>query len=112
MAKRKSLERFDGLNPDDERKLRIAIRQVWSWSYSRRLCIQRATGKDGFARCEECKRKVPKVQPDHIEPIGRFDPKTFIQKCFVPSDQLKALCRSCHGKKTRLENFLRDIGAA
>jgi len=103
MAKRRKIkEKIDGLGADDIRKIRTAIRQVWSWSYPRRLCVERATGKDGFPRCEKCKKKVPKVYPDHIQNVGEVD-AGFIKRMFVSSQFLQALCRSCHGKKTRAE---------
>ncbi len=108
MAKRKQKIKIDGLSPDDMKKLRSAIRQVWSWSTPRKLCIARATGKDGFARCEGCKKKVPKVYPDHIKRVGALD-EGFIKRMFVASKFLQALCRKCHNKKTREENKAAQI---
>lgn len=93
---------IDGLSAKDIKKIRSAIRKVWSWSYPRRLCIARATGPDGFVRCEKCKKKVPKIYPDHVKPVGDVD-GGFITRLFVPSKQLQALCKKCHGKKTRQE---------
>lgn len=101
-GKKVKTEKVDGLSPGDVAKIRSAIRQVWSWSYPRRLCIQRATGKDGFPRCEKCRKKVPKVHPDHILPVGEVD-AGFIRRLFCPSTELQALCGKCHGQKTRSE---------
>lgn len=98
----KTVEKIDGLSPKDVEKIRKAIRQVWSWSYPRRLCIARATGKDGFPKCEQCKKKVPKVYPDHITPVGEVD-SGFIERLFTPSKNLQAICKKCHDKKTREE---------
>lgn len=93
-------EKVDGLGPIDRKKLRTAIRQVWAWSHPRMLCIKRATDPEGFGICEQCKTKVPKVYPDHINPVGPLD-SGFIEKMFVPSGALQALCKKCHAKKTR-----------
>lgn len=99
---KKKLEPVDGLGPKDIERLRSAIRQVWSWSRPRQLCVARATMADGFPRCEKCKQKVPKVYPDHIEPCGDLD-EGYIRRMFVPSAKLQALCRKCHNEKTKHE---------
>ncbi len=102
MAKKKEIP-VDGLGPKDKAKLRTAIRQVWSWSHARRLCVKRATNHEtGFATCEECFAIVAKVFPDHKNPCGELD-GGFIERMFVPSSELQALCKTCHAKKTRLE---------
>lgn len=59
-------------------------------------------GKDGFPRCEKCKKKVPKIQPDHIVAIGEIS-DGFIGRLFCPSKFLKALCPKCHREKTALD---------
>lgn len=105
MAKKKKekIEKIDGLGPDDIRKIRVAIRQVWSWSYPRRLCIARAVvDEDGNSRCELCKKVVPKVHPDHIEAAGDVD-AGFISRLFCSSNKLQALCKKCHQAKTNQE---------
>lgn len=106
MAKKRSkklVEKIDGLGPDDIRKLRSAIRQVWSWSYARRLCVKRATGADGFPTCERCRKKVPKVFPDHIKKVGDLLEPGYLLRMFTPSKNLQALCKKCHDQKTRQE---------
>ena len=108
MSKKKK-EKIDGRSPDIDAKLRSAIRQVWSWSHARRLCIQRATGPDGFPVCEECKQTVPKVFPDHKIAVGVLD-GGFIDRMFVPSSELQALCKTCHGRKTRQDNKKLKMG--
>ena len=102
MAKRVKLQKTDGLGPYEIKRIRAAIRQVWQRSHARKLCIDRATGKDGFVRCEKCKKKVPKIYVDHIEAVGEVDGK-FIYKLFCPSDMLQALCKKCHDAKTKEE---------
>lgn len=105
MAKRKAkpkILKIDGLSPEDIAKIRKAIRQVWSWSHPRRLCIARCTDKDGFPKCEKCLERCPKVYVDHIERVGDVD-SGFIKRLFVSSEGLQGLCRVCHAAKTNLE---------
>lgn len=103
MAKKKvKTERIDGLSPEDVKRVRSAIRQVWQWSYPWRLAKARAIGEDGFCYCEKCKDKVPKVYIDHIENVGDVD-EGFIKRLFVPSHKLQALCKKCHDAKTKEE---------
>lgn len=107
-TKKAPREKIDGLSPTDRKKLHAACRKVWGWSYPKKLCIARATGKDGFARCEnpECSKKgkrVPKVYADHIEPVGEVGAPGYLERLFCPSKDLQALCRPCHDKKTRAE---------
>lgn len=104
----KKEKKIDGLNPSDIKKLRAAIRQVWSWSTPKRLCIARATGKDGFARCEGCRRKVPKVFADHIRVMGDVLAPDYLVRMFTPSKNLQALCSKCHNAKTAIERKDRE----
>jgi len=114
MAKKKrakiKVEKIDGLGPDDIRKIRTAIRQVWSWSHPKRLCMARAVGRDGFSRCEKCKKKVPKVFADHITPCGDVRDGGFIARMWCPSNQLQALCKKCHDLKTAQERKDSAVG--
>lgn len=103
MRKKKAVENVDGLGPKDIKRLVTAIRRVWGWNYARRICLERAIGKDGFPVCEKCKTKVPKVYPDHISPVGSFQVETYIKRMFVSSKQLQALCNTCHRVKTNRE---------
>jgi hypothetical protein len=91
-----------GLNAKQILQLRSAIRKVWSWSHARKLCIKRATLPNGFAECEGCLETTAKVFADHINPCGDID-GGYIDRVFVPSDKLQALCKKCHGAKTRQE---------
>lgn len=101
MAKRKK-DQVDGLALSDLIKIRSAVRRVWSFSYPRRLVVARAKTKDGFAKCEKCKRIVPKITVDHIEPIGKLE-GDWIERMFVPSNKLQALCSECHRGKTKVD---------
>ena len=107
--KKTKLEKVDGLGPNEIRKLKIVIRQVWAWSHARMLVIKRCSLPGGYYRCEnqKCKkRKHPKIYVDHIEPIGTFHPETYILRSFVPSDRLQGLCHDCHKIKTKADNAL------
>lgn len=95
-------QKVDGFGPIEVKRIRSAIRKVWSWSYARKLCIERATDKAGFAKCEGCKKRVPKIFPDHIEAAGDVD-EGYMARMFVPSKMLQALCRKCHNAKTNQE---------
>lgn len=101
-TKRKVKLKVDGLSPDDIKKIRSAIRQVWSWSTPKRLCVARCIGADGFSRCEECKKKVPKIFVDHTTPVGEVD-AGFIARLFCPSSGLRGMCHKCHRVKTASE---------
>jgi hypothetical protein len=99
---KKKAEKIDGLSPKDKQKIRSAIRQVWHRSYARKLCIERCTDEEGFPTCEGCGKRVAKITVDHIVRCGELD-GGFIERMFVPSSGLKALCKKCHDAKTKLE---------
>lgn len=113
--KKEKLKRQDGgLDPKTIARLRAAIRQVWHWtSYARKLCLDRALIKkgvnDGFSKCEGCAKIVPKVYADHIDPCGKLD-GGFLDRLFVSSKELQALCKKCHDAKTRDERALIVMG--
>ena len=80
-----------------------ALRRVWLWSPERRAILSGAkSGSDGYV-CESC-GEIGNVQVDHIDPVGKFlDWNTFIERLFVPSYRLQALCKRCHLIKTNKE---------
>jgi hypothetical protein len=94
--------KIDGLGPEDIRRLRNAIRQVWRYSEAWKRVKKRSIGKDGFPFCEKCKAKVPKTYVDHVINCGDVD-DGYIRRMFVPSSGLQALCKRCHDKKTAAE---------
>lgn len=109
MAKKKK-EKVDGLSADDIKKIRIAIRKVWSWSTPRKMCDARSkTHPDGFPRCEMCKKKAPKIYIDHIKQVGDVD-GGFIARLFCPSTELQAICKKCHDTKTKEERKTKKKG--
>lgn len=97
---KKKKEQVDAYTPETKAKVRSAIRQVWAFSYSRRLCVKRCTDADGFQVCEECGKRVPKIQVDHIVPVGDIE-KGGIKRMFCPSKGLRGLCPACHRIKTK-----------
>ena len=102
MAKRKVAEKIDGgLNSKQLTRLRAAIRDVWRYSYARKLVEERAKDKNGFPICEKCGKKVPKIQVDHIIPCGDVLSPGYIDRTFVSSDKMQALCPACHKIKTK-----------
>jgi hypothetical protein len=116
IAERDESKRLDLATPneDDIKKIKKALRQVWSWSHSRRLVTKRCDLGEGYSRCEKCKKKCPKIFIDHIEPVGTFD-KNYIDRLFVPSKRMQGLCVNCHKSKTKtdLANIKRsktDVG--
>lgn len=94
---------IDGVTRKEIERIRRAVREVWMWtSFPRRLCLKRAMHADGFPRCEACKEKVVKVYADHIHNVGDVD-AGFIDRMWVSSKNLQAICKKCHDRKTREE---------
>lgn len=111
MAKKKTkikVEKVDGLAPENIARIRVAIRQVWSWSWPRKLCLKRALREDGFSVCELCNNVAAKVYIDHIVNVGDVD-GGFIERLFCPSSGLQALCKKCHDVKTNGERKVARI---
>lgn len=97
--------KIDGLGPDDLKKIHRAVRQVWSWSQPHRLAKKRTLGKDGFHRCELCKRKVPKVFVDHKIAVGKIGGTDYIPRMWCSSAELQVICKKCHDAKTANERL-------
>lgn len=100
--KKKVKEQIDGYSPTLKAKVRSAIRQVWSFSHARRLVVKRCTDAEGFPFCEECGKRVSKIQVDHIIPVGDIE-KGGIKRMFCPSTGLRGLCKDCHKIKTKAD---------
>lgn len=96
---------IDGLNPKDIHRIKSGLRKAWSWSYSKKLVMLRCTDKKGYAKCENCFKKCPKIFVDHIIPVGTFD-DDYIKRLFVPSTQMQGLCNLCHKFKTKTDMVL------
>ncbi len=100
--KKEKVEKVDGINPKDLQRIRSALRDIWRYSEPWKRARARAIGKDGFSRCEGCKKKVPHVFLDHLVPMGVIDDGV-IRRLFCPSTMLQNLCKKCHGPKTAAE---------
>jgi len=105
MAKKRSrkvVEKVDGMSPKDRTRVRSAVRDVWRYSHPWKLVTQRCLLPSGFSKCEQCKKKCPKVFVDHIQRVGDVD-DGFIKRMFVSSEFLQGLCKKCHDVKTKAE---------
>lgn len=114
MATKKKLPSVDGLGPKDIARIRTALRQVWSWSYPRKLVVQRCLNKNNdLSTCESCgDKQCPKIYVDHIMKVGDVD-AGFIKRLWTPSKNLQGLCKKCHDTKTKEERKaarLLDVG--
>lgn len=98
-----ALAKLDKISEKDLKRIRTALRNVWRYSFSRRLCELKADIGEGYSRCQLCGFIVPKVYVDHIEPVGTIDAR-IIERLFVPSTKMQALCKKCHGEKTKRDN--------
>lgn len=63
-------------------------------------------------RCNVCKLEFTNkdMEVDHIRPIidpkvGFVDWNTFVENLFCTSDNLQAICKTCHKKKTKEEKI-------
>lgn len=94
-------------------------RKCFRWSPAYRETLKKAfvEKREGveYYRCESCKQVVERQekQVDHIDPvvpIGKQwdrDWNEYRNRCFVASDRLQVLCKSCHKLKTSKENIVR-----
>lgn len=96
-------QKIDGWSAKNIAQLRSAIRQVWSWSEPCRIVRKRCLIAGGFSRCEQCKKKVPKVFVDHIKVMGSIFGEGYIERMGCPSTELQGLCKKCHDAKTAVE---------
>lgn len=100
--KKKKEPRVDGMGPKDVANIRKACRQVWHWSYPKKLVVARCMAEKGFSRCEKCHEIVAKIFVDHITKVGDVD-GGFLIRLFTSSDNLQGLCKECHDQKTKEE---------
>lgn len=100
---KKKVEKMDGYGPRERQQVTSAIRQVWQRSRARQLVIKRCTDGEGYPVCEQCKQRCPKIQVDHIEPLGTIDSDRYIPRLFCSSVQMRGLCKKCHAPKTKAE---------
>ena len=88
--------------PKDVKRFRNAARQVWRYTPMWRAVVKRCALPGGYARCEQCRKKVPKIYVDHIKAVGDVD-GGFIERLMTSSENLQGLCKKCHDTKTKEE---------
>lgn len=91
--------------------IRASLRSLWSRLPVRLRVLDRVKEGDMF-KCEECRQLFKALEVDHIESCGSLlsfeDLPEFCRKMFLVTDEgCNALCKSCHGKKTREDNRLK-----
>ncbi len=86
--------------------IRSALRKIWKWSPERKEVQDRCRIIRGRYKCEKCGLVFPKIDIDHIIPVGCTpgsnrdkDNRTwdsFIKALFCDINNLQGLCTSCH----------------
>lgn len=97
------------LSVKTKRLIISALRKIWLFSSQRAEAKQRAKvkGKKLYT-CEQCQQQTDAVQIDHIVPVAPWSSwDEYVAKLFCEPDNLQALCRECHGAKTKRENKAR-----
>lgn len=98
--------------------VRNALRQVTYFWPPRTKAIKKATTKRGFRKCARCKDEFnhKECQVDHKQPVVPIDASldmsdpdwnVFVQR-LLPVKGWQVLCKTCHEKKSALENKIRD----
>ena len=86
--------------------LAAAARKVWRWTPERREALKKSAVPVDYWLCAKCKKVVPRVQVDHIVPVGPA-PKSFdgwddfYKRLFCEASNLRALCVPCHKEATK-----------
>lgn len=102
MAKKKKNVKTDGFGPYEKSKVRAAVRDVWRHSLPHKLVRDRCSLKDGYSKCELCRKKVPKIFVNHKITVGDVD-EGFLKRMFVSADLLEGICDPCHKPITAAE---------
>jgi 5-methylcytosine-specific restriction endonuclease McrA len=88
-----------------ETKIKSALRKVWRFSEDRRTALKSRS----CAYCKKPRVGGEKFQADHLEPIvpisGWDSWDGYITR--MMDGLVVACCKTCHAKKTRLENAAR-----
>ena len=103
--------------PFDLKKFLIPLLRRKSMYYpERNRALQLARIDRGFYRCAFCKQGFSRkqVRVDHINSVvsvkdGWVDWDHYINRLFVPAEQLQVLCIEHHEHKTQMEQALRVI---
>lgn len=109
-------------NPKERNLLKGAIRRVFSRSELRRKVVNLSVVNHqdssrprvkNWCICPECMQFIPKsyMQVDHQIPIVKIhetledlDWNTVVDRIWCDENNLKAICKDCHKKKTKEEN--------
>lgn len=109
-------------SPKERNLIKGAIRRVFSRSELRRLVVDssRIDYTDAtrprvkkWSFCLDCKKETPTylMEVDHVNPIIRLGEAledltwdTLVERVWCEFDNLRAVCKTCHKAKTKLEN--------
>lgn len=115
------------LTAKDRSRLKGAIRRAFAYSEHRKAAIDatRITHQDKkrpkvkhWSQCPECKKKTPTylMQVDHIDPVipislsfTEMSIDEVVERSWCHPENLKAICKPCHAKKTERERILRKL---
>lgn len=101
--------------PFDLKRFLIPLLRRKSIYYpERNRCLQLARKERGFYECKACNKLYGRkeVHVDHIKSVvsvrdAWVDWNTYIERLFVPAEQMQVLCINCHAAKTATEQELR-----
>lgn len=114
-------------NAKERNLVKGALRRVFSRSELRRLAIQSSTidyidperpRVKKWSKCSQCGKNTPtyQLECDHLEPIVPVNTTLenmswddVVERIWCSVDNLRAVCKDCHKKKTKLENRERRL---
>jgi 5-methylcytosine-specific restriction endonuclease McrA len=100
--------------------IRSALRRIWLWHPERAQTIRNARVAPGKVACRQCGIRMVETPPkgvkkeyevDHIVPASEPASQIvswddYIKRLLeVTVKDLRVLCKGCHGKKTKTENW-------
>lgn|ERR1035437_460156 len=103
--------------PFDLKRFLIPLLRRKSLYYpERNRALQLSRIDRGLFRCQNCQQGFGRkeVHVDHIQSVvsvkdGWTTWDNYINRLFVPAEQLQVLCIACHSSKTLIEQELRQI---
>lgn len=109
-------------NPKERNLIKGAIRRVFSRSDLRKKALQKSVVSHydetrkrvtKWSKCPDCQQFTPtyQMEVDHVEPIIGLDESledltwdVIVDRIWCSEDNLRAICKPCHKRKTKLEN--------
>lgn len=87
-------------------RITSALRKIWFYGPQRREAAKQA--KDSGNVCTICKERKDKLEIDHIKPVVPItgfdgDWTAYIDRLFIDSSGLRALCKECHSAHTAIQ---------